>query len=281
MKWEIDFADLQIKGRGVKGNIVSKHNILRVELKEKGVSTLKPRSIWFDPIVMKLNVDDRGDLLGAFRGDDKLLIINSKGDAKTVTPDLSLHFDAPPAIMERWVENRPITAVYLMLKKNVISSSAFLIENENKEDNFLKEDAKLLFVSTEWRPVIELIFTKPRGGDPLPNKRIVVEEFIGIKGFKALGNQLDPNKLKEVVLAESLPYEEADEEPLDDVEVVDPNQLKDSDDDVTNQTRALVFLSTLFSFIFKNSIPKRKTDCKVEIPFGDCSNFFVEDYGFR
>ena len=231
LKWEIDFADLQIKGRGVKGNIVSKHNILRVELKEKGVSTLKPRSIWFDPIVMKLNVDDRGDLLGAFRGDDKLLIINSKGDAKTVTPDLSLHFDAPPAIMERWVENRPVTAVYFDAEKERCFIKRFLIENENKEDNFLKEDAKLLFVSTEWRPVIELIFTKPRGGDPLPNKRIVVEEFIGIKGFKALGNQLTQDKLKEVVLAESLPYEDAEEEPLDDVEVVDPNQLKDSNDD--------------------------------------------------
>ena len=231
MKWEIDFTDLQIKGRGVKGNIVSKHNILRVELKEKGVSTLKPRSIWFDPIVMKLNVDDRGDLLGAFRGDDKLLIINSKGDAKTVTPDLSLHFDAPPAIMERWVENRPVTAVYFDAEKERYFIKRFLIENENKEDNFLKEDAKLLFVSTEWRPVIELIFTKPRGAYPLPNKRIVVEEFIGIKGFKALGNQLTQDKLKEVVLAESLPYEDAEEEPLDDVEVVDPNQLKDSNDD--------------------------------------------------
>ena len=98
-------------------------------------------------------------------------------------------------------------------------------------DIILKEDAKLLFVSTEWRPVIELIFTKPRGGDPLPNKRIVVEEFIGIKGFKALGNQLTQDKLKEVVLAESLPYEDAEQEPLDDVEVVDPNQLKDSNDD--------------------------------------------------
>ncbi|MGB2305889.1 MAG: DNA gyrase/topoisomerase IV subunit A, partial [Flavobacteriaceae bacterium] len=68
LKWDIDFADLQIKGRGVKGNIVSKHNILRVELKEKGVSTLKPRKIWFDSTVLKLNVDERGVLLGAFRG---------------------------------------------------------------------------------------------------------------------------------------------------------------------------------------------------------------------
>ena len=233
LKWEIDFADLQIKGRSVKGNIVSKHNILRVELKEKGVSTLKPRKIWFDPTVLKLNVDDRGNLLGAFRGDDKLLVINHKGDAKTVAPDLSLHFESTPLVMERWVEKRPITAVYFDGDKERYFIKRFLIENVNKEDNFLKENSKLIFVSSEWRPVIELIFTKLRGTEELPNKLVVVEDFIGVKGFKALGNQLVTEKIKEVVLSESLPYEEEEEETLEEMEVVDPNQVKDNDPDAS------------------------------------------------
>jgi len=233
LKWELDFADLQIKGRSVKGNIVSKHNILRVELKEKGVSTLKPRKIWFDPTVLKLNVDDRGNLLGAFRGDDKLLVINHKGDAKTVAPDLSLHFESTPLVMERWVEKRPITAVYFDGNKERYFIKRFLIENVNKEDNFLKENSKLIFVSSEWRPVIELIFTKPRGAEELPNRLVVVEDFIGVKGFKALGNQLVTEKIKEVVLSESLPYEEEEEETLEEMEVVDPNQVKDNDPDAS------------------------------------------------
>ena len=233
LKWEIDFADLQIKGRSVKGNIVSKHNILRVELKEKGVSTLKPRKIWFDPTVLKLNVDDRGNLLGAFRGDDKLLVINHKGDAKTVAPDLSLHFESTPLVMERWVEKRPITAVYFDGDKERYFIKRFLIENVNKEDNFLKENSKLIFISSEWRPVIELIFTKPRGAEELPNKLVVVEDFIGVKGFKALGNQLVTEKIKEVVLSESLPYEEEEVETLEEIEVVDPNQVKDNDPDAS------------------------------------------------
>ena len=233
LKWELDFADLQIKGRSVKGNIVSKHNILRVELKEKGVSTLKPRKIWFDPTVLKLNVDDRGNLLGAFRGDDKLLVINHKGDAKTVAPDLSLHFESTPLVMERWVEKRPITAVYFDGNKERYFIKRFLIENVNKEDNFLKENSKLIFISSEWRPVIELIFTKPRGAEELPNKLVVVEDFIGVKGFKALGNQLVTEKIKEVVLSESLPYEEEEEETLEEMEVVDPNQIKDNDPDAS------------------------------------------------
>ena len=233
LKWELDFADLQIKGRSVKGNIVSKHNILRVELKERGVSTLKPRKIWFDQTVLKLNVDDRGNLLGAFRGDDKLLVINHKGDAKTVAPDLSLHFESTPLVMERWVEKRPITAVYFDGDKERYFIKRFLIENVNKEDNFLKENSKLIFVSSEWRPIIELIFTKPRGAEELPNRLVVVEDFIGVKGFKALGNQLVTEKIKEVVLSESLPYEEEEVETLEEIEVVDPNQVKDNDPDAS------------------------------------------------
>ena len=229
LKWELDFADLQIKGRGVKGNIVSKYNILRVELKEKGVSTLKPRKIWFDPTVQKLNVDERGNLLGAFRGDDKLLLVDEKGVAKTVVPDLSLHFDIIPLIMERWVQKRPITAVYFDSEKDRYFIKRFLIENKNKEDNFIGDNAKLIFVSSEWRPVIELVFVKPRGGDPLPNKSINVEDFISVKGFKAIGNQLTTTKIKEVILSDSLPYEEPKEEPLENLEVIDANQINDSD----------------------------------------------------
>ena len=233
LKWELDFADLQIKGRGVKGNIVSKYNILRVELKEKGVSTLKPRKIWFDPTVQKLNVDERGNLLGAFRGDDKLLLVDEKGVAKTVVPDLSLHFDIIPLIMERWVQERPITAVYFDSEKDRYFIKRFLIENKNKEDNFIGDNAKLIFVSSEWRPVIELVFVKPRGGDPLPNKSIIVEDFISIKGFKAIGNQLTTTKIKEVILSDSLPYEEPKEEPLENLDVIDANQINDSDSNDT------------------------------------------------
>ncbi|MDB2457206.1 DNA gyrase/topoisomerase IV subunit A, partial [Flavobacteriaceae bacterium] len=233
LKWELDFADLQIKGRGVKGNIVSKYNILRVELKEKGVSTLKPRKIWFDPTVQKLNVDERGNLLGAFRGDDKLLLVDEEGVAKTVVPDLSLHFDIIPLIMERWVQERPITAVYFDSEKDRYFIKRFLIENKNKEDNFIGDNAKLIFVSSEWRPVIELVFVKPRGGDPLPNKSINVEDFISVKGFKAIGNQLTTTKIKEVILSDSLPYEEPKEEPLENLEVIDANQINDSDSNDT------------------------------------------------
>ncbi|MGB1444729.1 MAG: DNA gyrase/topoisomerase IV subunit A [Flavobacteriaceae bacterium] len=229
LKWELDFADLQIKGRGVKGNIVSKHNVLKVELKEKGVSTLKPRRIWFDETVLKLNLDERGRLLGAFRGEDKLLIINAKGESRTVIPQMELHFDQVPEILERWVNNKPITAVYYDPEKARYFIKRFLIENENKEDNFVKESGELIYVGTECRPVLEIEFVKPRGADPLPNKVINVEEFISVKGYKAMGNQLSDKKIKSIRLKESLPYEVEAEEAIEEIEVNQPEALEEGD----------------------------------------------------
>jgi topoisomerase IV subunit A len=234
LKWELDFADLQIKGRGVKGNIVSKHNVLKVELKEKGVSTLKPRRIWFDETVLKLNLDERGRLLGAFRGEDKLLIINNKGESKTVTPQMELHFAQVPEVLERWVPEKPITAVYYDPEKARYFIKRFLIENENKEDSFIKEDGELIYVGTEWRPVLEVEFVKPRGGDPLPPKQINVEEFISIKGYKAMGNQLTDKKVKSIQLKESLPYEIQEEAAVKEIEV---NQPEAVDDEEAPQTK--------------------------------------------
>ncbi len=229
LKWDLDFADLQIKGRGVKGNIVSKYNVLKIDLKEKGVSTLKPRKIWFDRTVLKLNLDERGDLLGAFRGEDRLLIINNKGESKTVTPQIELHFEQVPTVLERWVKTKPITAVYYDLEKERYFIKRFLIENENKEDQFIKEDGTLVFVSTEWRPVIEIEFVKPRGAEALPNKMVNVEDFIALKGFKAMGNQLTDKKVKRIVLKESLPYELEEPIVLDQLEVNDPEAINDEE----------------------------------------------------
>ena len=93
LKWELDFADILIKGRASKGNQVTKYAIKRIELKEKGVSTLKPRKIWFDDTVQRLNVDARGELIGEFRGEDRLLIITQSGIIKTIIPEMTTHFD--------------------------------------------------------------------------------------------------------------------------------------------------------------------------------------------
>ncbi|XLS27518.1 DNA gyrase/topoisomerase IV subunit A [Flavobacteriaceae bacterium M23B6Z8] len=241
LKWDIDFADVLIKGRGSKGNIVSKYAVKRIELKEKGVSTLKPRKIWFDETVQRLNVDGRGELLGEFRGEDRLLIIDQKGIAKTIMPELTTHFSQDMIVLEKWNPKKPISAIYYDGDKERYLVKRFLIENENKEEMFITEHPKtfLEFVSTDWRPVAEVVFAKPRGKDAIPNQVVDLEDFIAIKGIKALGNLLTNNKVKSINTLDSLPYEEPEEVPAEEMEVVDeenvdgskPSQGKDDTDE--------------------------------------------------
>ena len=218
LKWDLDFADLQIKGRAVKGNIVSKYSILRIELKEKGVSTLKPRDIWFDETIRRLNFDDRGTLLGAFKGEDKLLIVSKGGKARVVAPELSLHFDDNMLRLEKWVPEKPLTAVYFDPEKSRNFIKRFLIESENKEYDFVKPEGQLIFFNSDWRPIITVDFVKPKGKDQLTSLEINVEEFISIKGYKALGNQLTDKHVKAITLKELLPYDDQPED-VNEIEV--------------------------------------------------------------
>ncbi|QXP58965.1 DNA gyrase/topoisomerase IV subunit A [Olleya sp. HaHaR_3_96] len=223
LKWDLDFADILIKGRASKGNVVTKHAIKTVELKEKGISTLKPRKIWFDDTVQRLNVDGRGELVGEFRGEDKLLIINQKGIVKTVTPEVTLHFDNDMIVMEKWVPKKPISAIYFDGEKERYYVKRFIIENENKEESFITEHEKsqLEIVSTDWKPVAEIVFAKERGKDRKENEEVNLEEFISIKGITALGNQLTKDKVNAINLLESIPYEAPEEIPAEEVEVVE------------------------------------------------------------
>ena len=213
LRWDIDFADTLIKGRGVRGNLVSKYAIKRIELKEKGVSTLKPRKIWFDDIVKRLNTEERGTLLGAFKGDDRLLLITKEGMVKTIIPDLNLHFDNNILLMEKWVPEKPISVIYYDGEKERVFVKRFVIENENREELVITEHPKsqLLFVSADWRPMAEVVFTKEKGKEK-ENLTVNLEEFISVKGIKALGNQLTTDKVKNINALESLPYEAPQEE---------------------------------------------------------------------
>ncbi|MDO6601956.1 DNA gyrase/topoisomerase IV subunit A [Arenibacter palladensis] len=228
LKWDIDFADVLIKGRASKGNIVTKYSVKRIELKEKGVSTLKPRKIWFDEIVRRLNVDGRGELLGEFKGDDMLLVVTQKGVAKTFIPNLSTHFDEDMVVLEKWNPNKPLSAIYYEGEKDRYYVKRFMIENENKEELFISEHPKsfLELVSTDWRPVVEIEFSKPRGKDVKPNQIIDLEDFISVKGIKALGNQLTSDKVKNINALEPLPFEEPKENETSEIEVVDEENIE-------------------------------------------------------
>ena len=232
LKWDVDFSDVMIKGRGTRGNILTKNTIKNVELKEKGVSTLKPRKIWFDETVQKLNVDGRGELLGEFRGDDKILVVSQNGSLKIIQPELSTHFNDDMIVLEKWIPKKPISAIYFDGKKEKYFAKRFLAENKNKEEVFISENkgSFLELISTDWRPVFELVFIKLRNKDQRPNLRIVFEEFISVKGIKAQGNQLTPHKIKQVNTLESLEYRPEDGESTDENDPI-LNEVKEDEND--------------------------------------------------
>ena len=222
LKWDIDFADIIIKGRVSKGNIVTKHAIKRIELKEKGVSTLKPRKIWFDDTIQRLNVDGRGELIGEFRGEDRILVVTQSGIAKTIIPEITAHFEEDMIVLEKWVPSKPISAIYFDGQKGKHYVKRFLIENENREDMFISEHPSSLLeiVSTDWRPVAKIAFAKERGKERREDQIIDFEQFINVKGISALGNQLTRFKVNQIDLMESLPYTQPEETPADEIDVI-------------------------------------------------------------
>ncbi|HIF85028.1 MAG TPA: DNA gyrase/topoisomerase IV subunit A [Flavobacteriaceae bacterium] len=220
LKWELDFADLEIKGRSSKGNIVTKYTVNKIEFKEKGLSTLKPRKIWFDETIQRLNVENRGELLGEFKADDSLLIIQQNGILKTVKPNLNMHFPEDMIILEKWIIDKPLSAIYFDGNKDKYFIKRFLAGSQNVDQYFIPSNSKiqLEIVSSDWKPVIDISFSKTSKGikDNLIEK---IEELISVKGIKALGNQLSSFKIKNINLIEPIPYSPPEKTPIMELEV--------------------------------------------------------------
>ena len=222
MKWDLDFADLNIKGRSSKGNIVTKYPVNKVVFKEKGLSTLKPRKIWFDDTVQRLNVDGRGDLLGEFKPDDDLLIVQHSGQLKIVHPDINMHFPDDMIILEKADRSKPISVIYFNKKRKKFFVKRFLL-GLLKGTQAFTDDPKnntVEIVSTDWKPVIEIITKNKKNTEKLI---LNIFDFISVKGIKAIGNQLSKKEIKEINLLDSIPYEPKTVV-LNEIEVIEENQ---------------------------------------------------------
>ena len=236
LKWELDFADLEIKGRGSKGNIVTKYSVSKIEFKEKGLSTLKPRKIWFDETIQRLNVEDRGELLGEFKANDSLLIIQQNGSLKTIKPNLNMHFPEDMIMLEKWIEDKPLSVIYFDGNRNRYFIKRFLAGSQNVDQYFIPSNSKiqLELVSSDWKPVIEIVFSKTSKGkkDNLIQR---VGELISVKGIKALGNKLSSFKIKNINLLDPIPYFIPLKTPIMELEVNEDIDKKiDVDHEISN-----------------------------------------------
>ncbi|MDO4763937.1 MAG: DNA gyrase/topoisomerase IV subunit A [Flavobacteriaceae bacterium] len=214
-KIEIDFSELAIKGRNSRGNLVTKYAVKKVDLKEEGVSTLAPRKIWFDDTVRRLNADARGTLLGSFKGDDKILTISQNGEAKLVNFDLSNRFDDDYLILEKWKPEQAISCIYYDGEKEIYFIKRFLLDNTTNVQNFMPSEhpkSFIEFVGTSDGCTAEIIFAKDKNGKEKDPEIIDIDEFISVKGIKAMGNQFIKDKVKSINITIPEPVEEPEPE---------------------------------------------------------------------
>jgi topoisomerase-4 subunit A len=245
LTFEEDLGELAIKGRQSMGNILSKHEVHKISLKEKGVSTLGGRKIWFDPDVLRLNADSRGVYLGEFSGEDKILVIYKSGDYQLYNYDLSNHFEPNILAIEKFDRSKILSAVYYDAEQKFYYVKRFEIEEvEGKLIRFIGDHPDNKLVSLTWvhYPRLEITFgVKNAERD---NEIIEVAEFIGIKSWKAKGKRLTNYEVKNIKEIEPVIKDEDDREQekdseeqkdIDDIpfEVNRPN--KDDDDKNTNQ----------------------------------------------
>jgi len=232
LRFDIDMGDMLIKARTSAGNRVTKEIIQKITQKEVGGSTLDARKIWYDKIVGRLNDDERGDFLGSFKGNEKILTLYKTGDYRLTSFDLSNHFDENMIHIEKWYPERPISAVYYDSEKEIHFVKRFLCEvTSDKKVSFISEGegSFLHVVSTAYRPVARIVYNKLlKETKNLPDNVIQIADLIETKGMKAQGNQVTKLKVKEITL--EIPAEGMEPWPEDVVVESDVNSDVDSDD---------------------------------------------------
>ena len=217
--FEKDFSEIAIKGRGSMGNILTKADIHKVSLKQKGSSTLGGRMVWFDRDVLRLNYDGRGEELGEFQSDDLILVILQNGDFYTTNFDLSNHYEPTILNIEKFDANKVWTAALYDADQKYYYLKRFQLEAGSRKQNFLGENPKsrLMLLTDEVYPRIEAVF----GGHDAFREPLVLdaEEFIAVKGFKAKGKRIstfDIETINELDPVRFAPVEQPQEQNDDD-----------------------------------------------------------------
>ncbi|NDW17585.1 DNA gyrase/topoisomerase IV subunit A [Dysgonomonas sp. 216] len=239
--FEKDFSDIAIKGRQSMGNLLTKAEVHKISLKQKGGSTLGGRKVWFDPDVLRLNYDGRGNYLGEFHSDDLILVVTEAGDFYTTNFDSSNHYESGIVRIEKFKANKNWTAILFDADQGYVYLKRFELESSVKKQSILGEnsDSKLLLLTDTVYPRIKVTF----GGHDSFREAIDIDadSFIAVKGFKAKGKRLSTYEIKEVEELEPLrfPDPEPEEENANDdsADIVDDRTDTDIIDEITGQQK--------------------------------------------
>lgn len=238
-QFEYDFSTLAIKGKASRGNLVSKNPIARIQLKSKGVSTIGGKDIWYDADIQKLNDEQRGQYLGEFGPEDKVLAIFKDGTFYTTSFDVSNRYQGEVIKIEKFDPNKTYTALYYdaAAKAFYVKRFSFVL-SDNTPLSFIAPGTKsyLVALSEDKHPQFQVIFGgKYEHRDP---ENIDAEEYIAKKGYAAKGKKCHQYDLKEVKFIEPLhkPEDDIEDEPLDIIDDVEPDEPQGDSNEVSGAT---------------------------------------------
>ena len=237
--FDFDFATIEIKGRGAGGNILTKYPVRKIQLKMEGVSTLGGLDIYFDPIVGRLNTDQRGKLIGNFLGEDKILVCYKSGDYELTNFELTNRYEPTEVLLiEKFDPEKVVSAVYYDGGSKTFYVKRFLVETTtmNKKFNFISDhrSSYLKVVSTDKQPQVSVQIQK---GKEIETVDYDLDMLIDVKGWKAIGNKLSTNTVKDLSLiepkskAKSTETEAKSDKSDDDLEVGSTIDLSPNKDD--------------------------------------------------
>lgn len=238
-QFEYDFSTLAIKGKASRGNLVSKNPIARIQLKSKGVSTIGGKDIWYDADIQKLNDEQRGQYLGEFGPEDKVLAIFKDGTFYTTSFDVSNRYQGEVIKIEKFDPNKTYTALYYdaAAKAFYVKRFSFVL-SDNTPLSFIAPGSKsyLVALSEDRHPQFQVIFGgKYEHRDP---ENIDAEEYIAKKGYAAKGKKCHQYDLKEVKFIEPLhkPEDDIEDEPLDIIDDVESDEPQGDSNEVSGAT---------------------------------------------
>ena len=238
LQFDIDFADLAIKGRAARGNIVTRNEAYRFVKRKAGTSTLGGRQVWYDPDVMRLNYDGRGVHLGEFGPTDMVLVVLKSGEYYTTNFDAANHYEDNILRIEKFRPGHVFTAVLNDADQGFPYLKRFAFEPTSKKQRFIGENLKstLLLLTDEPGARFEITFPQPDGMMTRPEMIVIAAEFVAAKSFRAKGKRLTNFAVDRITEIDPIEINIDDEEKTPDAPEADVTEETDrSDDEVRDE----------------------------------------------
>ena len=271
--FEKDFSDIAIKGRQSMGNILTKNDVHKITLKQKGGSTLGGRQVWFDRDVLRLNYDNRGEYLGEFQSEDLILVVTSKGDFFTTSFDLANHYEKDIMIIEKFDPHKVWSVALYDADQKFYYLKRFQLEASQKTQSFLGEnsESKLQLISDADYPRFEVVF----GGSDAYREALVVdaEEFIGVKSFKAKGKRLTTFDVEAINELEPVRFKEKEPE----TQNGDENEIDENEPEGEAEVTTVSESENADGDEVPEVVVKTKSAAKKAIPAADDNEILPED----